>query len=84
MWPFRDKQPPPRVQKRLLEHEDRLSEAESDINNLLKRIQKLEGTTYGRKGAEVAAAAKPPETLSKAQLRLQLGIIPGRVPPNLR
>lgn len=81
MWPFKPKTAPVRVEKRLLDHEDRLVELETDLNNLLKRMQKLEGTTYGRKGAEVAAQ---PETLSKAQLRLKLGIIPGRVPPNLR
>lgn len=86
MWPFKPKPKPeapePRLSKRLMDHEDRLSELEMDLNNLTKRFQKLEGTIYGRKGAEVAAQSQEP--LTKAQLRLQLGIVPGRVPPNLR
>jgi len=86
MWPFTKRISPETLTaaaiERLREHETRLTDVELDAKNLLRRLQKLEGAFHG-----VKAAHTDPETderLTKAQLRLKLGLVPGRVPPNLR
>lgn len=85
MWPFTKRPAPESLTKaaieRLRDHENRLTDMELDARNTLKRLQKLEGAFHGQRNQPQPETEEP---LSKAQLRLKLGIVPGRVPPNLR
>lgn len=85
MWPFKTTVAPTKLTElaleRLREHENRLTDLELDYKNLLKRLQKLEGAFHGARSSTPVA---PDEPLTKAQLRLKLGLVPGKPPPNLR
>lgn len=88
MWPFRTKSPEPaqpkRVLDRLIELETLVSDLQNEQVKLHTRLQKLAGAYYARFGKGEPSDSPPDlQNVSKAELRRQLGLVPGRPTPKI-
>lgn len=80
MWPFDNKSTlKPSEKTRLNALELAYDELRHDLDRLTKQHQKLSGAFYGRGGTTPAPKDDP--VSMKAQMRLRLGLMPGRPPP---
>lgn len=83
---LRRKPDPPALKSRVEQLELQLDDIKHDLTRATQQLQKLSGSYYRRFGKEPPVDSSPPpeSAETKAQLRLRLGIVPGKVPPNLR
>jgi len=71
----------PRIRERVLALESLVADLEHDLKLLNTKHYKLAGSFYGRFGSDGGGSS--PKTLSKAELRARLGIVPGKPLPTI-